>query len=200
MNITAIQNWNFFFFFFFFQSRRSFSIATGKWHFFFTIETFWELKYLQVITPDPLRGYMKVKVCWGFVCVANGNDICQYGHVASHVSSHRAKQRNRQLMNCLHHSGESIKQLAPVTRENPHTWPRLPVLPPLSQDHQMTQMGRGQTKKWGLPSVVTQISFKKPFTQQIGESWGLAATLKLLALLIANLAACYKHRLIYEYV
>lgn len=63
----------------------------------------------------------------------------------------------------------------------------------------MTQMGRGQTKK-GAPSVVTQIPFKNLFTQQIGESWGLAATLKLLALLIANLAARYKRRLIYERV
>lgn len=60
-------------------------------------------------------------------------------------------------------------------------------------------MGRGQTKK-GAPSVVTQIPFKNLFTQQIGESWGLAATLKLLALLIANLAARYKRRLIYECV
>lgn len=74
----------------------------------------------------------KGKCAGGFVCLTNGNDIRQYGRVASHVSSHRAKQRNRQLMNCLHHSAESIKQLAPVTRENPHTRPRLPAMPPLS--------------------------------------------------------------------
>lgn len=108
-------------------------------------------------------------------------------------------------MNCLHHSGKSIKQLAPVTRgEPPHTAPPPSNAAPLTQDHQMTQMGQGQTKKRrkkkkkGAPSVVTQFSFKKPFTQQIGESWDLAATLKLLALLIANLSARYKRRLIYE--
>lgn len=134
----------------------------------------------------------------GLVRVTNGNDIHQYGHGAAPCPPRCPKQRNRQLMNCLHHSAESIKQLASVTGDSPPQDHPLLQPAPLTQDHQMTQMGRGQTKK-GAPSVATQSPFRKPFKQQIGESWPSRSS-EAPALLLATLRTRRKRRLIYGHL
>ncbi len=102
----------------------------------------------------------------GLVRIINGNDIRQYGRVASHVSACRLTQRNWQLMNCLRQYVESIKQLAPVTREHPSVPP-----PPSNRNrpphNRWHRWGEGKQKEGFLCSKW------EPFQKAIhATNWG----------------------------
>lgn len=88
--------------------------------------------------------------------------ICQYAGVNSHVSAGLGTQWAGQLMNSLHHSTESIKQLASLLGSTPRHHP-------LAQTTRWHRWGKSKQRRDSFCTM--RHPFQKPFMQQIGEIW-----------------------------